>query len=256
MTAEPEKYPEKEKSAPPGSPRSRRVPVPEQRDYKIAMRHWKSEGLLPLIPEPEPGNLFLNFGSGAGGDISYLTSRGFRVIALDTYCSPCTSVVGDGHIMPFPDSIFDIVAAVKVLEHLYSPDRAVAEIARVLKPGGYFIGSVAFLEPFHSDSYFNMSHLGISYLLRSRGFRVEALFPGWDFMQAIFRNLIPRSYRLRPVFKALADLILGIRSSCLKIGKGDAKTVIPGVEQEFSPAQMNRLKFAGSITFKARLIGS
>jgi SAM-dependent methyltransferase len=251
---ESEAYPGLEKSTFSGHPRSRRVPPSEQGDYKIAMRHWRSEGLLPLIPDPESGNLFLNFGSGAGGDKRYLISRGFQVVALDTFSSPHTSVVGDGHLLPFPDSRFDIVAAVKVLEHLYSPSRAIAEIARVLKPGGYFIGSVAFLEPFHSDSYFNISHLGIAYLLRTHGFRVEVLFPGWDFMQAFFRNFIPYSYRLRPVFKVLADILLGIRSICLKIGKGNAKIVISGVEQEFSPAQMNRLKFAGSIIFKARKI--
>ena len=89
-------------------------------------------------------------------------------------------------------------------------------------------------------------------MLRTHGLRVEVLFPGWDFMQAFFRNFIPHSYRLRPVFKVFADILLGIRRICLKIGKGDAKVVIPGVEREFSQAQMNRLKFAGSITFKAR----
>jgi len=252
MTTKPRDNPGREKSTLIGPRRVRRVPVSEQGDYKIAMRHWKSEGLLPLIPDPEGGNLFLNFGSGAGGDKGYLISRGFQVVALDTFFSPHTSVIGDGHFLPFSDSIFDIVAAVKVLEHLYSPARAIAEIARVLKPGGYLIGSVAFLEPFHSNSYFNISHLGLAHLLRTHGLRAEVLFPGWDFMQAFFRNLIPHSYRLRPVFKAFADILLGIRGICLKIGKGGAKTVIPGVEQEFSPAQINRLKFAGSITFKAK----
>ena len=219
-------------------------------EYKMAMRHWKSEGLIPLVPGG--GGLLLNLGSGMGGDKAYLTSRGFRVIALDTFASSRTSVVGDGHFLPFKDSVFDVAAAIKVLEHLHSPPAAVAEIGRVVKPGGYFIGSVAFLEPFHSESYFNMSHLGITHLLRENGFRVETLFPGWDFLQAFFRNFIPDSYRLRPFFKLAADLLLGIRGMGLRLVKGKAETEIAGVEKRFSAREIDRLNFAGSIAFKAR----
>ena len=221
-------------------------------EFKMALRHWKSERLLPLIPDPGRGNLLLNLGSGAGGDKAYLSSRGFQVVALDTFFSPHTTVIGDGHVLPFTDSVFDVAAAIKVLEHLHSPSQAVSEVFRVLKPRGYFIGSVAFLEPFHSDSYFNMSHLGITYLLQKHGFSVEVLFPGWDFLQAFFRNLIPNSYRLRPVFKLVANSLLGIRGLALKLAKGNAKIRIPGVEKSFSPVQLDRLKFAGSIAFKAR----
>jgi len=41
--------------------------------------------------------------------------------------------------MPFEASSFDVVMANHVLEHVYDDRKAVAEIARVLKPGGYAI---------------------------------------------------------------------------------------------------------------------
>jgi SAM-dependent methyltransferase len=47
--------------------------------------------------------------------------------------------VGDLHDLPFPDDDFDVVVCSGVLHHLHDIDRAVAEIARVLRPGGRLV---------------------------------------------------------------------------------------------------------------------
>ena len=44
--------------------------------------------------------------------------------------------------LPFDDASFDVVVAAELLEHLRRPDHLVAEIARVLRPGGTIAGSV------------------------------------------------------------------------------------------------------------------
>jgi 2-polyprenyl-3-methyl-5-hydroxy-6-metoxy-1,4-benzoquinol methylase len=41
--------------------------------------------------------------------------------------------------LPFVDSSFDVVVMSEVIEHLLQPERAVWEVARVLKPGGVFV---------------------------------------------------------------------------------------------------------------------
>lgn len=44
--------------------------------------------------------------------------------------------------LPVPSAHYDTVACVEVLEHLYDPDHALREIARVLVPGGYAVVTV------------------------------------------------------------------------------------------------------------------
>ena len=47
-------------------------------------------------------------------------------------------LVGDALALPFEDGSFDAVCAMDLLEHLESPERAIAEASRVLAPGGLF----------------------------------------------------------------------------------------------------------------------
>ena len=44
--------------------------------------------------------------------------------------------------LPFDDASFDVVVAGELLEHLRDPAAVVAEVARILRPGGMLVGSV------------------------------------------------------------------------------------------------------------------
>ncbi len=46
---------------------------------------------------------------------------------------------GGGEQLPFPDATFDLVVSVWVVEHLETPEKVFAEVARVMKPNGHFI---------------------------------------------------------------------------------------------------------------------
>jgi SAM-dependent methyltransferase len=61
--------------------------------------------------------------------------------------SPLAKVKTDIHQMPFADNQFDVVLCNHVLEHVDNDIQAMAEIARVLKPGGWAILQVPFFFP-------------------------------------------------------------------------------------------------------------
>ena len=51
------------------------------------------------------------------------------------------------------------------------------ETWRVLRPGGTFLGSVAFLEPFHMNSFYHHTHLGLINTLTVAGFQNISVMP-------------------------------------------------------------------------------
>jgi SAM-dependent methyltransferase len=57
----------------------------------------------------------------------------------------------DATRLPFPSNRFDLVTSFEMLQCVPDDAAAVAEIARVLRPGGYFVGSVAALDVLHGD---------------------------------------------------------------------------------------------------------
>jgi SAM-dependent methyltransferase len=111
---------------------------------------------------------------------------GFNYIGMD-YDGHYPHILGDAHALPFRDNSLDLILSVAVLEHLAFPDIALAEIARVLRPGGRFIGTVAFLETFHMDSHYHMTHLGTARLLDSAGLELMVMAPNreWSGLQAM-----------------------------------------------------------------------
>jgi SAM-dependent methyltransferase len=53
------------------------------------------------------------------------------------------------HEIPVPDHTFDTILCIAVLEHVENPEEVALEFFRVLKPGGYVVASVPFLQPEH-----------------------------------------------------------------------------------------------------------
>lgn len=99
------------------------------------------------------GGAALDMGCGPRDQAVCLKHLGFLYVGVD-YANGAADFLADAHSLPLRDSSFDCVFSYAVLEHLHNPFLAVQEVRRVLKPGGWFIGTVSQGEPFH-NSYFH-----------------------------------------------------------------------------------------------------
>ena len=70
-------------------------------------------------------------------------------IVMDKVPDYHPDIVGDIHALPFPDNSIDAIVCIAVLEHVEEPQKAVREIYRVLKPGGYCYLYAPFLFYYH-----------------------------------------------------------------------------------------------------------
>jgi SAM-dependent methyltransferase len=142
------------------------------------------------------GGSVLDLGCGAGDSVEQFRNVNPSVhwVGVDIERSPEVAarrrtdaefVVFDGVHLPFGDASFDAVYCKQVLEHVRAPEPLLAEVARVLRPGGLFAGSTSQLEPFHSLSTWNYTPYGLSLLLEGAGLELEEVRPGIDSLALI-----------------------------------------------------------------------
>lgn len=114
-----------------------------------------------------PGAEVLELGCGAGLTVVDLAQRGYRVECLDASDAMVRLALaqtqgagvedrvvvrmGDAHALPYPDGSQQLVLALGVLPWLHSPGAALAEVARVLQPGGHVL--------FSTDNRLRLNHL-------------------------------------------------------------------------------------------------
>lgn len=174
------------------------------------------------------GKTALDYGCG-GGDFTHLLAQmGAKAVGVDISPRliararslgaeqgkgfPCF-LVSDAHRVPFPDNSFDYVVGNGALHHL-DLDRAYAEVARVLKPGG----TAFFQEP--------MYHHPLLWLLRRLTPRAHTAdekplsLAGVRAARHRFRKVSHREHFLLAVCAAPAHL-LGKRAALITIGVMD-----------------------------------
>jgi ubiquinone/menaquinone biosynthesis C-methylase UbiE len=119
------------------------------------------------------GKKILDLGCGMGGFSTALAQAGAIVQPYDYNAAYCNitrlrgkryglnfnPVNGAGEALPFPNSHFDIIICLDVLEHVQNPEQLISEIGRCLQPGGlsFFtaINRFAFNDPHYHVRFVN-----------------------------------------------------------------------------------------------------
>ena len=111
---------------------------------------------LFALARPQRGENALDVGCGTGNYTLDLAARGLRCVGVDlsagmldvasakcSRMSPRPDYVQASAVrLPFPDAQFDLVLCVTALEFVEGPEDAVAEMVRVLRPGGRLVVGV------------------------------------------------------------------------------------------------------------------
>jgi ubiquinone/menaquinone biosynthesis C-methylase UbiE len=221
-----------------------------------AVNHWENLGLRDLIGTTRDEDSFLLcFGGGDTRERLLTEALGFRVISFDIDPIEGVDMLADGHSLPLSNDFFNIVTAFEVLEHLKEPWIAIQEIARVLSREGRFVGSVAFLKPFH-ESYFHMSHKGVAALLESAGFRLDCIYGGQNVFVHIVGRMVPLGTRAisNKIYGALYKLVSKIRRNAWRFKtRLDPATSSDYYDDElrFSFDDFEKMKFGATIIFSA-----
>ncbi len=124
-------------------------------EYGRLQVNFFQDMLRELGSEINTDTLILDFGCGKGGIVYHLRKQGFKAFGVDIVkdyenvqkrCEEEGLVEADedafrlidmsNYKIPFDDNTFDVIISDQVFEHVQNYPEALAEIKRVLKPGG------------------------------------------------------------------------------------------------------------------------
>jgi SAM-dependent methyltransferase len=132
--------------------------------YDVCRDLFNTPSFLALLPDVT-GLRGLDVGCGEGHNTRLVARRGARITAVDIaptfirYAREAeaaeplgiTYQVASGLALPFGPHVFDFATAFMSVMDMAEPERALAEVFRVLKPGGFFQFSV--IHPVFSTPY-------------------------------------------------------------------------------------------------------
>lgn len=207
------------------------------RDVSFAKysQYWWSNRFYAILARRhgKPGARMLEIGSGLGHLVGQLEGR-FPSVAMDVNhwalvqskdVAPHTPMqVASAENLPFADGIFGLIIIKHVVEHLPHPEQAIAELGRVMAPGGALILATPNLASLSRPSkgekwigYHDPTHISLKPpsewlgMLKGAGFQVKRVFADgfWDapYIPVLPKNLQKLLFGSLGGFQAISGVV-------------------------------------------------
>jgi SAM-dependent methyltransferase len=172
-----------------------RLPRPIRR-HVLCFEEAIQDALVALARELPAGARVLDAGAGEGQYARYFTAQRYCGVdlAVGDHAWDYTRLdaVADLTALPFRTATFDSALLIVTIEHLCEPGCALAELGRILAPGGKLLVAAPHEWETHQApyDYFRYTSFGLAYLLEKAGFEVTELRPAGGYFRLLARRLL------------------------------------------------------------------